>query len=96
MTSRRERIEEYSALTEAARASIASGANWEGTLVVLRRLGASPILCIKIVHDVRGISLGEAKEFVHFSEAWADVRATHEALHADVEIAANITDPSKE
>jgi ribosomal protein L7/L12 len=96
MTSTRDPIDEDSALTDAARASIASGANWEETLVELRRRGASLILCIKIVRDVRGISLGEAKKFVHFSEAWADVRATHEALHANSEVAGHIADPFEE
>jgi len=77
-------------LSEVARTMLASGADWEAVLTELRRLGASPIASIKIVRDVKGVSLRDAKEAVHFSGAWADRRVAHEALHAHVRSAAAV------
>lgn len=39
------------------------------------------IACIRLLPDLTGISLGEAKEAVHYSPAWADRRDSNEALH---------------
>ena len=77
-------------LLEVARTMLASGADWEAVLTELRRLGASPIASIKVVRDLKGVSLGDAKEAVHFSRAWADRRVAHEKLHARTQCAAAV------
>lgn len=75
----------HNELLETARTVLEGGADWEATLAELRRLGASPIASIKVVRELKGISLGEAKDAVHFSRAWADRRVIHEGLHAHAE-----------
>lgn len=55
--------------------------NMESFLQELRARGAGQIDCIKAVREIAGISLGEAKEIVHYSRTWADMREASEALH---------------
>jgi len=69
-------------LLEVARAMLGAGSDWEAVLPELRRLGASPIGSIKVVRILKGVSLREAKEVVHFSAAWTDRREAHEQVHA--------------
>jgi len=83
----------HNELLETARTVLEGGADWEATLAELRRLGASPIASIKVVRELKGISLGEAKDAVHFSRAWADRRVIHEVLHAHAEEAADLRSP---
>jgi hypothetical protein len=35
----------------------------------------------KMLRDLNGISLADAKEAVHYSKTWADRRESNEALH---------------
>jgi ribosomal protein L7/L12 len=53
----------------------------ESFLRELRSRGAWQIESIKAVRQFAGVSLGDAKEIVHFSATWADMRAASEALH---------------
>jgi ribosomal protein L7/L12 len=47
----------------------------------LRRRGAFQIESIKAVRKYAKVNLGQAKEIVHFSKTWADLRESSEALH---------------
>ena len=53
----------------------------ESFLRVLRSRGAWQIESIKAVRELADVSLQQAKETVHFSQTWADMRETSEALH---------------
>ena len=50
----------------------------------LRQAGASPLASMKVLHDLRGIRLGEAKRIVWGSPIWADHLPAQERLEADV------------
>jgi hypothetical protein len=47
----------------------------------MRDAGLSIIPSIKLLVRFYGLSFGEAKAAVHFSETWADCRKNNDALH---------------
>ena len=53
-------------------------------LARLRDAGASPVASMKVLCDLRGIGVGEAKQIVWGSPVWADLRPTQEQLEADI------------
>lgn len=61
---------------------------WSTILRQLRADGFSPVESIKATRAVLHVSLGEAKDIVHRSSAWADLRNDFEALHEAAESAA--------
>jgi hypothetical protein len=67
---------------------LVNDSNLDAALATLRANGASIVECIIAVRSVRGHDLAEAKRVVHFSPAWADMRAQNEQLHAELEAAA--------
>jgi ribosomal protein L7/L12 len=54
-------------------------------LAQLRSDGFSPIESIKVTRAVLHVGLGEAKQIVHMSTAWADERSAFERLQDQVE-----------
>jgi hypothetical protein len=62
----------------------AAGHGRDVALGVLRREGASFILCIKAVVDDDRVSVSEAKSIVHRSPAWYDEREAREAFWDEV------------
>lgn len=62
--------------------------DWDAVLAQLRSDGFSPVESIKVTRAVLHVSLGEAKQIVHTSEAWFDARDDFEQLQANVEQAA--------
>lgn len=62
--------------------------DWDAVLAQLRSDGFSPVESIKVTRAVLHVSLGEAKQIVHTSEAWSDARDDFERLQANVEQAA--------
>jgi adenylosuccinate lyase len=56
-------------------------ANMDQFLDELRRRGAFQVESIKAVRKFAKVDLGKAKEIVHFSKTWADLRENSEALH---------------
>jgi len=58
-----------------------SGADLEDILTYLRNEGCSKIDSIVVLHEVLGISLGDAKGLVHCSSTWRDVREQDDAFH---------------
>ncbi len=67
-----------------ARELLKQGEAVEVVLAFVRKAGASPIDSIKVLMDVTGVPLAEAKHTVHFSEAWRDMRDDHEEFHERV------------
>lgn len=63
--------------------------DWDAVLAQLRSDGFSPAESIKVTRAVLHVSLGEAKQIVHTSEAWSDVRDDFEQLQAIAEQSAN-------
>jgi len=76
-----------------ARENRIAGRDWPFILVSLRKQGADIIDRILAVRGVDGCSLGEAKDLVHTSDAWADMRPYHDRLHAELEAALESFDP---
>ena len=68
-------------LLRSARQMQLRGRSVEEILVSLRDEGASAMESIKAMRELLGISLGEAKDLVHHSHAWSDLRGLHEAVH---------------
>jgi ribosomal protein L7/L12 len=65
-----------------SRATIRSdGQEWEQVLAQLRDEGFTVIESIKVTRAVLRVTLGEAKQIVHRSAAWADRRQGFEQLH---------------
>jgi ribosomal protein L7/L12 len=75
--------------THSTARGLADHQEWEQVLVQLRAEGFSPIESIKVTRAVLHLSLGEAKQIVHQSTAWADSRDDFDLLHAAVERAAD-------
>lgn len=61
---------------------------WNSVLAQLRADGFSPAESIKVTRAVLHVSLGEAKQIVHASQAWSSERAVFETLHESVETVA--------
>jgi ribosomal protein L7/L12 len=76
---------ELSEILAHQRALFDDGKPIEDVLADLREEGASVIDCIRAVMSLMSLSLSEAKELVHNSEAWKDMRASFEADHAELE-----------
>lgn len=57
------------------------GAAFEEILTELRRASPSPIDSIRVIRDLEGIDLNDAKDRVHNSMTWRDLREDHAELH---------------
>jgi hypothetical protein len=51
----------------------------------LRANGLSVVETIRLVIEVKGESLEEAKRIVHFSDAWEDMREVYDDFHRALE-----------
>jgi ribosomal protein L7/L12 len=69
---------------------LASCSNLDDVISRMRSLGLNKIECIKVIRAHLGVSLGEAKDIVHLSPAWADRFDSDNALHDAFEQAAEI------
>ena len=58
-----------------------SGSGHEASLRKMRDLGLDKIECIKLLREHGGVTLGQAKDIVHLSPAWADRYDSDEAFH---------------
>jgi hypothetical protein len=61
----------------------------EEILDLYRRNGLSILESMQFFKQLTNITLAEAKQAVHFSETWSDVRAEHDRFHAAIEDVAN-------
>jgi len=60
------------------RTLLKEGWSRDDALGELRRAGASPIGCIKAIHEVEQVGLADAKRLFSESASWADVHRDHE------------------
>jgi hypothetical protein len=60
------------------------GGTTDEMLALLREAGASPVASMKVLSDLRGIEVGEAKQIVWGSPVWVDLRLAQERLEADI------------
>jgi ribosomal protein L7/L12 len=58
-----------------------SGATFEELSQFMADLGLGKVEAIKLLRDTTKLDLAEAKEFIHYSQAWAFRRANDEAFH---------------
>jgi hypothetical protein len=72
-------------LAETCRRMFASGESDESILAFLRREGCWKIASIRILMEVKGLPLPEAKALVHRSATWSDVYERDEAFHDELE-----------
>lgn len=80
----------YPELVELARAMLGRGADLEEVLEALREKCPSIIQSMKVVRDVLGLPMNEAKDLVHHSRAWGDMRDEHSELHEQAEAAVQV------
>ncbi|CAN5869233.1 hypothetical protein BH23ACT2_BH23ACT2_11740 [soil metagenome] len=62
---------------------------WEPVLEQLREEGFSQTQSIKATVERLGVPLAEAKNIVHLSAAWADVRSETDTFHQTLDEAAS-------
>jgi ribosomal protein L7/L12 len=72
---------DFESLIHEARRMRSIGADTDDVLAFLREKGCYKLQSIKVLREVEGISLGEAKERVHLSRTWADTREADDKLH---------------
>lgn len=72
-------------LVSLAQTMLSTGAELEEVLDALRACMPSPIAAMKVVRDVLRIPMDEAKQLVHFSRTWSDMRDEHAELHERAE-----------
>ena len=78
----------YADLEKAARELISRGASDKDLVLRLHQLGASILDSIKIYRNIRGVSLGVAKEAVSAHEVWKSTVEESQALHEEAIAAA--------
>jgi len=74
---------------------LADGKTLDEALAALRAKGLSIIECIMAVREFRHCDLAEAKQVVHFSSAWADMREQHDQFHRELEEVADEIEKDK-
>ena len=67
------------------RRKLADGKTLDDALTELRAEGVSIFESIMAVEKIYKCGLADAKKTVHFSPAWADVRARHEKFQHELE-----------
>jgi ribosomal protein L7/L12 len=72
--------EVYKDLLEDGRRMLLENNDLESILFFLRQHGCTIVDSIRMVAELQGIGLGEAKLLVHNSETWSDVRLRNEAV----------------
>ena len=77
----------YPALVDLARSMLGRGADLEEVLEALRERSPSIIQSMKVVRDVMGLPMNEAKDLVHHSRTWSDMRDEHSTFHEQAEAA---------
>ena len=73
--------EKYQRVLAEARQRAADGEDLDATIAFMRQEGLWIIPCVKAVRALRDVTLGEAKDLVHLSPAFADQLEAHEAFH---------------
>lgn len=76
---------DYDRFLDDARRLSKAGADVEKLLRFFRENGASPIDSIKMLREVNGVSLADAKRSFHLSEVWKDERPALDDFHERLE-----------
>jgi hypothetical protein len=76
-------------LLDRCRERLRAGASVDDALGLMRLEGLSQLSSIKLLVDLTGMSLAEAKAAVHMSSVWADTREEVDAFHEQLEEAAD-------
>lgn len=63
----------------------ACGSSVEEILRYYRSSGLSILESMQLITQLMQLSLPEAKQLVHFSETWADLRPAHDRFHRNVD-----------
>jgi ribosomal protein L7/L12 len=69
----------------AARRMRSEGVDTEYIVGYLRASGLYQIQSIKILREIDGLNLAQAKKLVHLSRTWADTRDADDSLHDSAE-----------
>jgi hypothetical protein len=77
----------YPELIALAQEMFDSGAEIEPILEALRSKSPSIIQSMKVMRDILNLPMSEAKNLVHHSRAWSDMRDVHSELHEQAEAA---------
>ena len=80
------------AYSKQLRDKLANSKSLDNALLELRAEGASILQCVAAVENVQKCGLAQANRLVHFSPAWADMRAANEKLHEELEKLATESD----
>ncbi|HET9225983.1 MAG TPA: hypothetical protein VFR31_04910 [Thermoanaerobaculia bacterium] len=70
----------FASYIEKARQLQTAGASDEELLRILRQEGASMMESVKLMRELKSVSLREAQDIVHLSDTWADHKESHEQL----------------
>ncbi len=84
-----EQLAMYPAMVELARLMLGRGDDIQEVLEALREKSPSIIQSMKVVREVLGVPMNMAKDLVHNSRAWSDMRDIHSELHAQAEAVEN-------
>jgi len=71
-------------LISECRMMAAQGKNLEDIMHFLRAEGCSKVMSIAVLAKALEVGLGQAKEMVHTSQTWADVRERDDQFHASI------------
>lgn len=77
--------DQYDEIAARARELFHSGADVEQVIAFLRASGLSQVWSAKVLVEVARMPLDDAKDAIHLSPTWADVRSAAEALHDVIE-----------
>lgn len=80
-----EELTKYPELLTLARSMQAAGSEMDEILEALRDRSPSIIQSIKVLRDVLGIPLPDAKRLVHRSRVWSDMRDSFSEVHEAAE-----------
>jgi hypothetical protein len=69
----------------AGRAWLEAGQTVEDVLARWRADGLSILDSIRSLSHIADLSLGDAKQVVHRSQAWSDLRTAHDRVHKELE-----------
>lgn len=82
---------------EESRLILERGGDLEAALSFMRSRGLSIIQCIKVVRKLLDVDLREAKDLVHFSQAFAVQRPAYDVFHRELDEAlAELADGSQD
>ena len=77
-------MDERATVVTKCREMLSRGAPLEAVLAYMREYGLSKGQSIRVVVETVGKSLSEAKNLVHSSETWSDVRMRDEKFHDEL------------